>query len=194
MGRRPHFPPKSELTRFLADLGRGGADPDSPMMRFVYDELRATAGAYVRRRPPSASLQPTVLVHDAFVRLFRHGPVDWNDRVHFFAVAAKAMRQILVNHARDRRGKTASSLSRIELAGVGIGDVLDVDLLDLDDALCALSRADERAGRVVELRFFGGLSIEDTAAALDVSHATVERDWSTARAWLGRRLSGGGPA
>ena len=184
-------PEREALTQFLRDLGRDGGAGDSSLMRYVYDQLRSTAEGYMRSQRGAVSLQPTALVHDAFLKLFdRSDSIPWNDRVHFFALAARAMRQILVDHAR-RRGLRSGPEDSVTLDGVSgrAGNEEQVDLIDLDEALRELADLDERESRVVELRYFGGLAIPDVARVLGVSHATVERDWATARAWLGRRLS-----
>jgi len=163
----------------------------------VYEELRALADAYMRRERAGHTLQPTALVHEAFLRLLRLPPGSVQNRVHFFALAAQAMRRILADHARRHRAaKRGGSAVRVplELAeggapGTPAGD--DVAADDLDAALEDLAKLDERQARVVELRFFGGLSIEETAEVLAVSTATVKRDWLVARAWLHRELRGG---
>jgi len=163
----------------------------------VYDELRALADAYMRRERAGHTLQPTALVHEAFLRLLRLPPGSVQNRIHFFALAAQAMRRILADHARRHRAaKRGGGAVRVplELAEGGApatpaGD--DVAADDLDAALEDLAKLDERQARVVELRFFGGLSIEETAEVLAVSIATVKRDWLVARAWLHRELRGG---
>jgi RNA polymerase sigma factor (TIGR02999 family) len=163
----------------------------------VYDELRALADAYMRRERAGHTLQPTALVHEAFLRLLRLPPGSVQNRVHFFALAAQAMRRILADHARRHRAaKRGGNAVRVPLVLVeggapaaAAGD--DVAADDLDAALEDLAKLDERQARVVELRFFGGLSIEETAEVLAVSPATVKRDWLVARAWLHRELRGG---
>jgi RNA polymerase sigma factor (TIGR02999 family) len=163
----------------------------------VYDELRALADAYMRRERAGHTLQPTALVHEAFLRLLRLPPGSVQNRIHFFALAAQAMRRILADHARRHRAaKRGGGAVRVPLelveggaAATPAGD--DVAADDLDAALEDLAKLDERQARVVELRFFGGLSIEETAEVLAVSTATVKRDWLVARAWLHRELRGG---
>jgi len=163
----------------------------------VYDELRALADAYMRRERAGHTLQPTALVHEAFLRLLRLPPGSVQNRVHFFALAAQAMRRILADHARRHRAaKRGGSAVRVPLELVEGGAPAtpagdDVAADDLDAALEDLAKLDERQARVVELRFFGGLSIEETAEVLAVSSATVKRDWLVARAWLHRELRGG---
>ena len=184
-------PSPAELTLFLVDLSRGRGEPDSALMRYVYDQLRITALAYARG-PRARSVQPTELVHETFLKLFDRAPIEWNNRLHFFALAARAMRQILVDHARvKQRRQETEGVDTVELRELSeTRSALNVDLLDLDEALRELAELDERESHVVELRYFGGLSITDVARVLGVSHATVERDWATARAWLHRRLMG----
>ena len=183
-------PSESELTKFLAGLGRGDGSDNPDLMQYIYGQLRATAGAYMREQG-AHSLQPTGLVHEAYIKLFDRPSVEWNGRTHFFALAAKIMRQILVDHAR-RRSVKGGQRSVCLLEGLSVKDAQDsVDLIDLDAALSELAEEDERESRVVELRFFGGLTIPETADVLGVSTATVERDWAMARAWLGKRLGCG---
>ena len=163
----------------------------------VYDELRALADAYMRRERAGHTLQPTALVHEAFLRLLQLPPGSVQNRIHFFALAAQAMRRILADHARRHRAaKRGGSAVRVPLELVEGGAPAtpagdDVAADDLDAALEDLAKLDERQARVVELRFFGGLSIEETAEVLAVSTATVKRDWLVARAWLHRELRGG---
>ena len=161
------------------------------MLSLVYGELRRLAASYLRRERPGHTLQPTALVHEAYVRLLDQRQIDWCNRAQFIGLAAVMMRRILVNHARDRvaekRGGGAQHVP-LTLAGEGIGGV-EVNLLDLHEALTQLSETDPRKGQIVELKFFGGLTTEEISAALSVSTATVERDWKFARAWLHRTLT-----
>jgi len=166
--------------------------PDSTLP-IVYAELRRLAASYLSRERQGHTLQPTALVHEAYVRLIDQKQIDWTNRAQFIGIAAVMMRRILVNHARDRvAGKRGGGAEHVPLtlAGEGIG-APEVDLLDLHDALTDLSESDPRKGRIVELKFFGGLTTEEIAHTLDVSVATVERDWKFARAWLYRAVSGG---
>ena len=159
----------------------------------VYAELRRLAASYLSRERKGHTLQPTALVHEAYVRLIDQKQIDWTNRAQFIGIAAVMMRRILVNHARDRvAGKRGGGAEHVPLtlAGEGIG-APEVDLLDLHDALTDLSESDPRKGQIVELKFFGGLTTEEIAQTLDVSVATVERDWKFARAWLYRAVSGG---
>jgi RNA polymerase sigma factor (TIGR02999 family) len=181
----------------------GDASALDDLMPRVYDELRALADAYMRRERAGHTLQPTALVHEAFLRLLRLPPGSVQNRVHFFALAAQAMRRILADHARRHRAaKRGGNAVRVPLevieGGAGAAHPAAasdtaVAADDLDAALEDLAKLDVRQARVVELRFFGGLSIEETAEVLAVSPATVKRDWLVARAWLHRELRGGAP-
>lgn len=173
----------------LSDLMPGGADDLLPV---VYGELRRLAASYLRRERPGHTLQPTALVHEAYVRLLDQRRVDWANRAQVVGLAAVMMRRILVNHARDRvAGKRGGGAEHIPLtvAGEGIG-APEVNLLDLHEALDRLGETDARKARIVELKFFGGLTTEEIAEALGISAATVERDWKFARAWLSGAISG----
>src|SRR5271156_5345421 len=158
----------------------------------VYQELHRLARRHMRRERPGHSLQTTALVNEAYLRLVDYKRMQWQNRAHFFAVSAQVMRRILVEHARRRnlkRGGAVPHVSLDEAAQVGGGR--PADLVALDDAMNSLARLDPRKVQVVEMRFFGGLSVEETAEVLKVSTVTVMRDWSTAKAWLYRELSGG---
>ena len=167
------------------------ADGPDRMLSIVYGELRRLAASYLRRERPGHTLQPTALVHEAYVRLIDQRQIDWSNRAQFMGLAAVMMRRILVNHARDRiadkRGGGAEHVP-LTLAGEGIG-ALEISVLDLHDALNDLGESDPRKAQIVELKFFGGLSIEEIAEVLSIGHATVERDWKMARAWLRRQLA-----
>jgi len=156
----------------------------------VYDELRRAADACFRGQPADHTLEPTALVNEAYIRLAKRED-GFSDRSHFFAVAVTAMRQILVDHARRRAAaKRGGGWRRVTLSGAVVpGASREVDLLDLEQALTKLSELDERKARVIELRFYGGLTIDEVAALLEVSAITVNRDWWTARAWLQRELT-----
>lgn len=181
----------SDATRILEEINRGDASAVNRLLPLVYDELRAIAAAAMRRERVDHTLEPTALVHEAYVRLVDHGKSDWRGRAHFFAVAAKTIRNVLIDHARradaDKRGGAwRRTMLSGELAG-GDGP-RPVDLLDLDAALARLGELHPRQANVVELRFFGGLSIEETAHVLDAARSTVADDWMLARAWLSREL------
>jgi RNA polymerase sigma factor (TIGR02999 family) len=179
-------PAQDGVTRLLLDWGRGDSTAQEQLLPLVYDELRRIAGAYMRRERPDHTLQPTALVHEAYLRLVDQERVDWKNRAQFVGLAAVMMRRILVNHARDRaaakRGGEAQKVP-LTLAG-GILERTEVDMLALHEALDGLAALDERKSRVVELKFFGGLTAGEIAETLGVSVATVEREWSFARAWL----------
>jgi RNA polymerase sigma factor (TIGR02999 family) len=163
------------------------------MVPLVYDELHRLASRYLANERSGHTLQPTALIHEAYLRLIDQRQVDWQNRAHFIGVAASVMRRVLINHARGRlaakRGgrREQVSLSLLEAGGAG----RDLDLIALEDALKRLGAMDERKARVVELRFFGGLTVEEVAEVLEGSRATVEREWSFARAWLFDAIEGG---
>jgi RNA polymerase sigma factor (TIGR02999 family) len=180
-----------EVTGLLLSWRQGDAAALDRLIPLVYDELRRVARGHLRREPPGHSLQATALVHEVYLRLVDVDRMTLKNRTHFFGVAARLMRQILVDHARrkraDKRGGGVTMVSLDEVSPVA--QTPGVDVLALDEALDALSSFDVQQGRVVELRFFAGLNIDETAEALDVSTATVEREWVMAKAWLHRRLS-----
>jgi RNA polymerase sigma factor (TIGR02999 family) len=159
-------------------------------MGTLYDQLRAVAGAYFKRQPEGHTLQPTALVHEAFLRLARHDGTKFNDREHFFAVAATAMRQILASHARKRRAsKRGGDMAQVTLTNLVVpNEAAEVDLVALDEVLTRLETLNERQAKVVEYRFFGGLTLPEIAKVLDVSLSTVEKEWRRARAWLAVEL------
>jgi RNA polymerase sigma factor (TIGR02999 family) len=180
----------SKLLRAWSDGDQSALDRLTPI---VYDELRRLARRYMRRERPGHSLQTTALVNEAYMRLLDYKRMEWQDRAHFFAISAQLMRRILVEHARRHNLKRGGGVQHVSLeeAVVVVGDGRGADLVALDDAMNALARFDPRKVQVVEMRFFGGLSVEETAEVLKVSPVTVMRDWSTAKAWLYRELSGG---
>jgi RNA polymerase sigma-70 factor, ECF subfamily len=188
--------PPEEITQILQEVSGGNREAPARLMPLVYDELRRLADHYLRRERPDHTLQPTALVHEAYLKLIDQTRVDWQNRAHFFGVAAQLMRRILVDHARrhqaSKRGGFQQKLTLDE--AVDYSQTRDVDLVKLDDALTALAKFDARQSRIVELRFFGGLTIEETAEALGISPATVKVDWSMAKAWLRREIGGGGDA
>lgn len=190
-----HPPPRgdSPVTTLLARWRAGDERALESLIPLVYDELRSLARSYLRHERPDHTLQSTALVHEAYARLVGHDPPIVANRTHFFGIAARLMREILVEHARARgaakRGAGACMLTLD--AAENAGRPLDIDVLRLDDALNALARLDERQSRVVELRFFTGLSLDETADVMGISPATVSREWTTARAWLFREISRG---
>ncbi len=181
-----------EITQILNRLNDGDGAAVDRLWPLVYDELRALAASRFRNQPAGHTLQPTALVHEAYVRLAGRADVHWESRAHFMAVAAKAMRQILMNHARDKAAaKRGGDHQRITLdeAVTPVADrTRELDLISLDDALTTLGELSDRQGRVVELRFFGGLTIAETAHVMGVGTTTVEDDWHLAKAWLAREL------
>ena len=189
-------PPTHDVTQLLEDLSAGKEHALDDLMPLVYRELRRQAAGYLRRERQNHTLQPTALVNEAFLKLVQQRNVRWQNRAHFFGVASQAMRRILVDHARThRREKRGGDAAKVTLDDAVIGaQSRSIDLLALDEALERLGQLDERQVRVVELRFFGGLSVEETAEALRISPATVKREWSMARAWLHSQLSTQRPA
>jgi RNA polymerase sigma factor (TIGR02999 family) len=181
-----------DVTGLLHAWGGGDLTARDELMAVVRQELRRRAAARLRREQPGHILQPTALVHEAYLRLVDQRRTDWQSRAHFFAMASEMMRRILVDHARRRKmGKRSGGWERVALdEAVAKREPRDVNLLDLDTALSELALLDPRKSRLVELRFFGGLSLEDSAQALGVSCATVDRDWQFARLWLRRRITG----
>jgi RNA polymerase sigma-70 factor, ECF subfamily len=165
---------------------------DAELLEVVYKELRAIAGSHMRGLRADQTLQPTALVHEAFIKMVAGRETAWESRAHFIAVAAKAMRQILIDHARAKRAeKRGGDAQRLTLSGVMLSDSdSDYDALDVDAALTKLASVDVRQARIVELRFFAGLKVPEVALVMDVSERTVELDWRMARAWLRRELKG----
>ena len=180
-----------EVTQLLRSWRQGNGEALDRLVPLVHAELRRVARSHIRREGPGHTLEATALVHEVYLRLVGLDRLTLNDRTHFFALAATLMRQILVDHARRKRAdKRGGAVSMISLDGVSpAAQPSIVDVLAPDQALDALSSRDARQGRVVELRFFAGLSIDETAEAIGVSAATVEREWAMAKAWLHRRLS-----
>jgi RNA polymerase sigma-70 factor (ECF subfamily) len=178
--------------KLLSRASEGDSKAVSQLMPLVYDELRRLAASYLRRERPGQTLQATALVHEAYVRLINEKSHNWQNRTHFLAIAALSMRQILVQRARARKAtKRGGDPIRIELEDHLLAAATtdhEVDLVALDAALDRLAALDQRQAKIVELRYFGGLSVEEVAAALDISPATVKRDWTLARAWLKRAL------
>ncbi len=183
-------PPPNEITQLLHRWSQGDHDALNQLMPIVLRELRKLAGGYLRSERPNHTLQPTALINEAYLRLVAQDFPEWRSRTHFFGVAALLMRQILVDHARShaaaKRGANATRLSLEEAAEFSREQASE--LVALDDALTSLARLDERKARVVELRHFGGLTVEEIAAALGVSTATVTREMRLAQAWLLREI------
>jgi RNA polymerase sigma-70 factor (ECF subfamily) len=181
-------------TQLLLSWSGGDRHALDQMLPLVYEELHRLAALYLSRERADHTLQPTALVNEAYLRLINQRQVDWRNRAQFLGVAANMMRRILVNHARDRAaGKRAGDRERVSLSLVELSsNPSDVDLIALETALDQLTTLDERKARVVELRFFGGLTMDEVAEVLEVSRATVEREWSFARAWLFDAIEGTG--
>ena len=181
----------NQITDQLIAWSKGDAAALDKLIPAVYQELRRMADYYLRGEDSGHSLQPTALVHEAYLRLIDQTKVDWHNRAHFFGVAAQMMRRILVDHAkakhRVKRGGTANKVSLDET--IYLTSERAAELVALDVALKVLNQMDERKSRIVELRYFGGLTVEETAQVLDVSDKTVMRDWNLAKAWLYQELS-----
>jgi RNA polymerase sigma factor (TIGR02999 family) len=186
-------PGKPDATEVLAAMQAGDAAAGPRLMDLVYDQLRAMAAGYFRNQPAAITLEPTALVHEVFLRMVDQTSAKWNDRAHFLAVCAVAMRGILADHARRRRAlKRGGDWERVALTDVeAVGSADDIDLLALDEALTDLAQLSERQARVVEYRYFGGLTMPEIAEALGVAKSTVDEDWRMARAWLSIRFSRG---
>ena len=183
------------MTQLLKAWSRGDQTALERLTPMVYDRLRRLASHYVRRERAGQTLQRTALVHEAYVRLIEGADADWRDRAHFFAVAAQVMRRILVDAARARHAeKRGGQFARVDPSELDIetiaapGTDRAFELCALDDALSSLARLDPRRAQVIELRFFGGLTVEETATVLEISSQTVMRDWKTAKTWLAREL------
>jgi RNA polymerase sigma factor (TIGR02999 family) len=179
-------PTPSEVTRLLKAWGSGNTEALDQLIPIVYDELRAVAARYLKRERLDHTLQPTALVNEAYLRLIDQKQVEWQNRAHFVGLAAQMMRRILVDHAKSHhRAKRGGSARKVSLEeAMAISDERADDLVEIDEALTALAAFDERKSRVVELRFFGGMSVEETAEVLKISEVTVARDWKLAKAWL----------
>jgi RNA polymerase sigma factor (TIGR02999 family) len=183
-------PPSQPVSRLLNEWRTGDHGALEILFPLIYQELRRVAHSHLRQERRDHTLQSTALVHEAYLRLMKQGPSDIQNRAHFIAVASRLMRQILVDHARAHRAAKRGHGIKLELhEGMSLDQGPNVDLIALDGALNELSRLDEQQSRIVELRFFGGLSIEATAEIMGLSRTTVKREWATARAWLKRELS-----
>jgi RNA polymerase sigma factor (TIGR02999 family) len=179
------------VTELLIAWNRGDEAALGELMPLVFDELRVLAGVYLNRERPGHTLQPTALVNEVYLRLVDQQRVSWENRAHFFGMTARMMRRLLVNHAEARRSqKRGGGAQKVSLDEVLLpGCAPEVDVLAIDLALQELEKLDARQGQVVEMRFFSGLSIAETAEALQISPATVKRDWETAKLWLRRRMA-----
>jgi RNA polymerase sigma-70 factor, ECF subfamily len=181
---------KQEFTQLLKKAQNGDRGSLDELLPLIYDELRRVAANQLQRERENHTLQATALVHEAYLRLLEQREVDWQNRAHFFSIAAEMMRRILVNYAVQRnaqkRGLGAARLSLEE--AISFSDEKDFDLVSLDDALKELAEYDATQARIVELRFFGGLTIEETAEVLQISDSTVKREWRMAKAWLKAQL------
>jgi RNA polymerase sigma factor (TIGR02999 family) len=193
------MPSSAEVSRLITQVRAGDANAVAQLMPLVYDELRRLAALYLRRERGGHTLQATALVHEAYLKLVDQPPAEWQDRAHFLGIAARVMRRVLIDYARghqaEKRGGEQVRLSFDECqssieGATAISDGHLADLLTLDDAMDRLAAVDPKIARLVELRFYGGLSIEETAEVLGVSPATVKREWTLARAWLRREMGG----
>lgn len=176
----------ADVTALLSELTKGNPEAGSKLIPLVYDELRRMANGYMRRERTGHTLQPTALVHEAYLKLSGQHSVDWQNRAHFFGIASQVMRRVLMDHARghmrDKRGGGVESLPLDE--ALVFSPEKSADFLELDSALVRLAAMDPRQAKIVEMRFFGGLTVEETAEVLGVSPKTVKRDWTMAKAWL----------
>ena len=179
------------VTELLIGFGKGDKEALDSLVPLVYEELRRQASRYLRRERVGHTLQTTALIHEAYLRLIDQKNVHWQNRAHFFGIAAQLMRRILVDHARHKkRAKRGGSNIRVSLVEAdAMVQGQDLDIVALDQALERLAAIDEQQSRIVELRFFSGLTVEETAEVLGISPATVKRDWSMAKAWLHREVS-----
>jgi RNA polymerase sigma-70 factor, ECF subfamily len=185
-------PSAGEVTRLLVELRSGNPEAEAKLIPLVYQHLHRLAASYMRRERSDHTLQATALVNEAYLRLVSQEETDWQDRAHFFGVAARLMREILVEHARARQaGKRGGRVAKIPLdRTLDFSPSRSRELIQLDNALESLDRLDPQQARVVELRFFGGLTVEETAEVLGISPRTVKREWRVARLWLHHEMSG----
>ena len=186
------IPDSKGLTQLLIDAGNGVDGALAQILPPVYEELRRLAGYYMSRERPNHTLQPTALVHEAYLRLIDQRSVDWRNQTQFFGLAANMMRRVLVNYARDRaRDKRGGKADRVTLSlDVGGSEYFDLDAIAVDEALDQLAALDPRKSRITELKFFTGLTNDEIARVMEISDATVEREWKFARAWLHNVLKG----
>jgi len=191
MWQTPSMPQSESVTQLLVDWSKGDQAALNKLMPLVYSELRRLAKNYLKRESPGHTLQPTALVNEAYLRLVDQKTARWQNRAQFYGVAAQLMRRILVDHARAKHAEKRGGANQQRLSITSareVGATPDLDVLALNEALEELATLDPQQSRIVELKFFGGLSIEETAEVMDLGHATVERDWKMARAWLRRKL------
>jgi RNA polymerase sigma factor (TIGR02999 family) len=185
------MPSAQNVTEMLRDWRNGDQEALEQLIPVVYDELHRQAARYLRREHPGHTLQTTALIHEAYLRLIKQQNIEWQNRAHFYAIAARLMRQILVDHARRRqatkRGGSDIKVPLEEAMVISPGE--NVDLVALDEALTRLAAIDPQQSRIVELRYFSGLSVEETAEVLGVSSRTVNRDWNVAKAWLRQQIA-----
>lgn len=185
----------AQATQIVNDMVAGNREASQQLFALLYDDFRKLAGMYMKRERAGHTLQPTALVHEAYLKLIDQTRVEWHGRTHFFAVGAQAMRRILVDHAR-RRNRLRHGGGRYRLClteGLALSPQRDEDLLAVDEALQKLTKVDPRQATIVELRFFGGLSVEEVAEAMGLSKRTIEKEWTMVRAWLRSELGEGGP-
>lgn len=180
---------RQDVTELLRSLDTEGGEPPEQLLEAVYDDLRRLAGNYMQMERPDHTLQATALVHEAYMRLVDWKNVTWQNRAHFFSVAAQVMRRVLIDHARAKGSQKRSAQKLVLDEAISLPDNAGIDLLALEEALVTLEGKDPRQARIVEMRFFGGLSIAETAYILGVSEATVRRDWTFAKAWFQRELT-----
>jgi RNA polymerase sigma factor (TIGR02999 family) len=188
--------PVGDVTRLLRQLRAGQPDAAGELVPLIYAELRRIAGAQMARERPGHTLQATAVVHEAYLRLAGEQNVEWQNRAHFFAIAARTMRRVLLDYARQRRAgrRGGDGARKVDFdSELLIGDDRLEEVVVLDEVLTRLSEMDEEQGRIVELRFFAGLNVEETAEAMGISPRTVKREWRLARAWLDRELAGAKP-
>ena len=187
--------PRQEVTQVLLEWNQGAEDAAERLMPLVYDELRQVARRYLQRERSDHTLQATGLVHEAYLRLVDQSSMTWENRAHFFSVAAQVMRRLLVDHARSRQtAKRGGAREKLEFNdALAVAEEPAVDLLALDDALQELVTFDARKSRIVELRFFGGLTTEEIGSVLAISPSTIRREWRIAKAWLRRKIMAGEP-
>ncbi len=179
------------ITQLLQELRGGGRDTLDEILPLVYDELRRLANSYLNRERDNHTLQPTALVHEAYLRLIGQKEIEWQNRAHFFGISARLMREILIEYARGRNRQKRGGEFKTQIAldeAVSFGRETQLDVVAVDEALSKLEKLDERQARIVEMKFFGGLTVEEIGEVLDISPATVKREWSTAKLLLYKML------